>query len=198
MTTFARSLFAAFALTLAVFTDAPEAQAQTAFVRVPFPTEIPFHIVVRYPAEMQQAIDQRINPDNPSVTWLGFNEFKDKARGREVTLFTGDMCTRAYSQRHRRLFTTYNIRLSYFKGNRMYYTDVDMTDVIKKAVAPGLVGRRWVDPDERYINIQVKHPDRWLCPPTLASVPTRRFFIPLAFTSYWTITNALKNTIFVL
>ena len=160
MTTFARSLFVAFALTLAVFTDGPEAKAQTAFVRVPFPTEIPYHIVVRDPAEMQQAIDQRVNPDNPSITWLEFDDFKDKARGREVTLFTGDMCTRAYSRHHQKLFTIYNFRLSYFKGNRMYYTDVDMTHKIKKEAKPLVVKHCYVDRHESYINIQVKHPDR--------------------------------------
>jgi len=157
MITIAHALFFVLILTFSLTSQVAVARDdRKVVIQVPFPKEIPFHIVVRDPNEMKETILSRVNPDNPAIFPLGFDEFKNQARGWPVTLYTGRMCNHTYDQRYGRWLTLYTLEFNFFKGNRMYYTRVDMYSTLKKAVEPGSLGHCSVDPFKQHINVRAR------------------------------------------
>lgn len=127
-----RTLLAA--LALSVSTQVVSARQQV--VEVKFPDMIPFSVVIRDSYTMDQKIESVVNPKNPSITKLEFEEFKDQARAREVIVDTSELCARFYDYDKGRWFIGYYVRYVYFKGNRMYYTDTTWSEALKAAVRP--------------------------------------------------------------
>lgn len=118
---------------LALSVSAEAANAQPRVVEVKFPDMIPFSVVERDPYAMDRKIGSVVNPTNPSITKLGFEEFKDQARAREVIVDISELCTRFYDYHKGRPFIGYYVRYVYFKGNRMYYTDTTWLEALKAA-----------------------------------------------------------------
>ena len=157
MFTFARSLCAVLALVLFTLAQATHARDSTEVVRIPFPNDISYHKVVWDHWEMQQEADHR---ELKFQKRMLLEEFKDDARGREVILYTGEMCAQMYRPHSRRSAFNYKLRYVFFKGNRMYYTVVDMTNEVREATRSQVVEHCTVDPARRRFTVWLRQPHR--------------------------------------
>lgn len=157
MTSFTRTLFVALMLVLSLATKTTYARDSTEIVRIPFPRDISYHKVVWDHWEMQEEADLR---ELKFQKRMPLDEFKDDARGREVILYTGEMCAQIHRSYSRRSAFNYKLRYVFFKGNRMYYTVVDMAGEVRAATRLQVVEHCTVDPARRRFTVWTKQSHR--------------------------------------
>lgn len=144
-------------LVLSLAAKTAHARDSTEIVHFSFPANISYHKVVWDHWEMQQEADRR---ELKFQKRMHLEEFKDDARGREVILYTGEMCAQIHHSYSRRSAFNYKLRYVFFKGNRMYYTVVDMADEVRAATRSQTVEDCVVDPTRRRFTVWLRQPHR--------------------------------------
>lgn len=151
MTTIIRALLVM--LALSVSTQVVSARQQV--VEVKFPKVVDSALLVIWQPHVLRNKEMQRNLKFRGE--LSLHEFQDQSRGWDVILYTGDMCTVVRDRRGRHMGTIVNLRYIFFKGNREYFTDVNMSKTIRESIKPRVFSHCTVDNTERHINVYSRY-----------------------------------------